>query len=233
VARILIIEDDFTIRQSIEFALRRAHFEVKSLGTGTSAPQLIAEFKPDLIILDIMLPGMTGFEIAEAVREKDSETAIIMVSALGEDSDKVAGLMLGADDYVSKPFSMDVLLARVQANLRRVRTEELYKQDEVIEVGDLVIDPKSFRVTIAGKPHALRTKEFQLLYILARNHGHLSTRVALAEQVWGYEHIESSRTIDVHIHRLRATIEESSAYRYIQTVHGVGYRFVAIKKDEE
>jgi DNA-binding response OmpR family regulator len=232
VARILIVEDDSTIRQSVEFALRRAGFEVQSLETGVGAPKLIAKFQPDLVVLDIMLPGMTGFEIAEAIREKDSETAIIMMSALSSDDDMVAGLALGADDYVGKPFSMEVLLARIQANLRRIRARELLKKDAIIQVGDLIIDPQSFRVTVAGKPVVLRTKEFQLLYTLALNHNRLSTRNALAEKVWGYKHLPSSRTIDVHIRRLRSTIEEVSEYTYIHTVHGMGYRFVPVKKDE-
>jgi len=233
VARILIIEDDFTIRQSIEFALRRAGYEVKSLNTGTGAPQIISEFAPDLIVLDLMLPGMSGFEIAEAVRQKNSDTAIIMVSALDEDEDKLAGFALGADDYVSKPFSMDELLARIQANLRRVDARELFSKDEVIRTGDLVINPKTFKVTVAGKPVNLRTKEFQLLYTLARNKEQLSSREDLAKNVWGYEYLASSRTIDVHIRRLRAIIGELSDYDYIQTVYGRGYRFVAVRKEDE
>lgn len=230
-ARILIIEDDFTIRQSIEYALRRTGYEVKSLNTGTGAPQIIGEFAPDLIVLDLMLPGMSGFEIAEAVRAKDTETAIIMVSALDENEDKLAGFSLGADDYVSKPFSMEELLARIQANLRRVDTSSFAKSDEILHVGDLVIDPRSYKVTVAGEPVTLRTKEFQLLYTLARNLEQLSTREELAQTVWGYEHLSSSRTIDVHIRRLRALIEELSDYDYIQTVYGQGYRFVPTKKE--
>jgi len=233
VARILIIEDDFIIRQSVEYALRRAGYEVKSLDTGAGAPEIINEFSPDLIVLDLMLPGMSGFDIADAVRKKDSETAIIMVSALGEDSDKLAGFALGADDYVSKPFSMDELLARIQANLRRVDTKEMFKKDEILRPGDLVIDPKTFKVTVGGAPVTLRTKEFQLLYTLALNQETLSTREDLAKTVWGYEYLASSRTIDVHIRRLRAIIEELSDYRYIQTVYGRGYRFVPIRKEDE
>jgi len=231
-ARILIIEDDSTIRQGIEYALRRAGYKIKSLETGTGAPELISEYAPDLIILDLMLPGLSGFEIAEAVRERDDETAIIMISALGEDNDKIAGFALGADDYLCKPFSTDELLARVKANLRRVRPKELLDEKEILRIGDLIIDPASFAVTVADKPIALRSKEFALLYALARNQGNLSTRETLAKQVWGHDHLPSSRTIDVHIRRLRALIEESSNYSYIQTIHGKGYRFIASGKDD-
>jgi len=233
VARILIIEDDFTIRQSIEYALRRAGYEVKSLNTGAGAPQIIGDFEPDLIVLDLMLPGMSGFEIAEAVRQKDTDTVIIMVSALDENEDKLMGFSLGADDYVSKPFSMDELLARIQANLRRVDTSELYKKDEIVRLGDLVIDPKEFKITVAGNPVNLRSKEFQLLYTLARSQDQLFTREELAKTVWGYEHLASSRTIDVHIRRLRAIIEGQSDYHYIQTVYGRGYRIVPVRKEVE
>jgi DNA-binding response OmpR family regulator len=175
---------------------------------------------------------MSGFEIAEAVRANDEETAIIMVSALGEDSDKIAGLALGADDYVSKPFSIDELLARVQANLRRVRSNKTQDLVEPITVGDLVIDPQSYRVTVAGNPVDMRSKEFELLFMLANNPEQLATRQSLAQSVWGYEHLASSRTIDVHIRRLRAKIEEQSEFLYIQTIHGQGYRFKPIRKTD-
>lgn len=229
-AKILIVEDDFAIRSSVEFALRRAGFEVKTLDSGIGASEFVASFQPDLILLDLMLPGASGFEIAQALREKDTETAIIMMTALGDDADKLAGFAVGADDYVTKPFSVDVLLARVKANLKRVRSKELLK-NLPIKVGDLVIDPRSFRITVAGKVVPLRNKEFQLLFTLAQNEGQLCTREELAENVWGYEHLASSRTIDVHIRRLRSEIEAMSAYTYIQTVHGMGYRFLPCEKE--
>lgn len=224
-ARILIVEDDFAIRQSVEFMLRRAGHDVKSLDRGTGVRDVITSFAPDLIVLDLMLPGVSGYEITEALREDDLETAIIMISALSEDVDKVAGLTMGADDYLSKPFSMDELLARVNANLRRVRPKDSLKEQALIEAGDVIIDPQSFSVVVAGIPVHLRAKEFQLLYMLAANKGQLCTRDALAEEVWGYEHLTSSRTIDVHIRRLRAVVEDPSAFTYIHTIHGMGYRF--------
>jgi len=230
-ARILIIEDDPAIRSSIEYALRRARYEVHSLATGTGAREAIEQFEPDVIILDLMLPGMSGLDIAKSIRRIDDETIIIMISALDQESDKITGLSIGADDYVSKPFSVDELLARIQANLRRVRTKNTTDEKRVLEIGDLVIDPQSRLVIVALEPITLRGKEFQLLYMLASRHGRELSRESLAQHVWGYEHMPHSRTIDVHIRRLRALIEDRSAYRYIHTIHGKGYRFCATKKE--
>lgn len=232
-SRILIVEDDPIIRQTVEYTLKRAGFEVRSAADGTKALESAAEFDPDLMLLDLMLPGMNGYEIAERVRDTDGEMAIIMVTALDTAADKVKGLDVGADDYITKPFSTDELLARVRANLRRVRARETLAQETVIDVGDLTIDPSSFRVTVSGTPARLRLKEFQLLLALAKREGRLLTRQALAEEVWGYEHLASSRTIDVHVRRLRQAIEEPSAFVYIHTVHGMGYRFEAVQKGAE
>lgn len=227
---IMIVEDDPIIRQTVEYALKRAGFEVAGTGDGAEAVDLAEKVKPDLVLLDLMLPGLDGYQIAERIRSTDKETAIIMVTALDQDRDKVRGLDAGADDYITKPFSMDVLLARVRANLRRVRTRETLTDDRVIEVGDLVIEPKSFRVHVAGHPAKLRLKEFQLLHALAKRPGQLCTRQMLADEVWGYEHLPSSRTIDVHVRRLRQAIEEPSDFLYVHTVHGIGYRFEPLPK---
>jgi DNA-binding response OmpR family regulator len=172
-----------------------------------------------------MLPGLDGYQFAEEVRRADAEVAIIMVTALDQERDKVRGLDAGADDYLTKPFSMEELLARVRANLRRVRERKVLETEETIEVGDLVIEPSQFRVTVGGKPATLRLKEFQLLVALARNKGSLMSRQVLAREVWGYEFLPSSRTIDVHIRRLRQAVEDPSTFRYVHTVHGIGYRF--------
>ena len=226
-----IVEDDPSISRLLEINLHSQGYETESF----SDPALFWEAQKDrsydLVLLDVMLPGMDGYEIAERLRQGDKETAIIMVTALDEERDKVRGLDAGADDYITKPFSMDELLARVRANLRRVRQRETLADDATIEVGDLVIEPKSFKVWVAGEPVALRLKEYQLLVTLARLAGSLCTRQTLAERVWGYEHLASSRTIDVHIRRLRQAIEEPSAYTYIHTVHGMGYRFEVIGKE--
>lgn len=227
---ILVVEDDPIIRQTVEYALKRAGFDTFSTGDGAQALALAEKTSPDLVLLDLMLPGMDGYQIAEQLRAVDRETGIIMVTALDTERDKVRGLDAGADDYLTKPFSMEELLARVRANLRRVRTRETLKDDRTIEIGDLVIEPKSFRATVAGKPTTLRLKEFQLLHAMAKREGQLCTREMLAEEVWGYEHMTSSRTIDVHVRRVRQAIEDPSAYVYIHTIHGMGYRFEPVAK---
>ncbi len=225
VSRILIVEDDPIIRQTEEYALRRAGFEVSSSADGLEGLEKALRDKPDLIVLDLMLPGIDGYRFAEEVRRTSADVAIIMVTALDTERDAVRGLDAGADDYIGKPFSMEELLARVRANLRRVRARAVVDSNEVIEVGDLVIEPAELRASVAGQPAALRLKEFQLLVALARNAGSLMSRQRLAHEVWGYDHLPSSRTIDVHIRRVRQAVEEPSAYNYIQTVHGAGYRF--------
>jgi len=232
VATILVVEDDPIIRQTVEYSLKRAGFTVHTATDGTTALESAARVRPDLVLLDLMLPGMDGYQIAELLRVDDKETAIVMVTALDTERDKVRGLDAGADDYITKPFSMEELLARVRANLRRVRTKETLADDSTIEIGDLVIEPRSFRVAVAGTQVKLRLKEFQLLVCLARRTGQLATRQILAEEVWGYEHLPSSRTIDVHIRRLRQAVEDDSEFVYIHTVHGMGYRFEAIAKSD-
>ncbi|MDP2299958.1 MAG: response regulator transcription factor [Coriobacteriia bacterium] len=224
-ARILVVEDDPIIRQTVTYALKRAGFETLASADGLEGLDLATAERPELIVLDLMLPGIDGYRFAEEVRRTNSEVAIIMVTALDGERDTVRGLDAGADDYLTKPFSMEELLARVRANLRRVRERSVLEADEIIEAGDLAIEPAQLRVSVAGSPAKVRLKEFQLLIALARNSGTLMSRQRLAREVWGYEFLPSSRTIDVHIRRLRQAVEEPSAYRYIHTVHGVGYRF--------
>lgn len=224
-AEILLVEDDPIIRQTVDYALRRAGFTTRTSGDGVEALGMAQSDPPDLILLDLMLPGIDGFEFAQRIRRTDPEVAIVMVTALSQPSDTVRGLDAGADDYITKPFSTDELLARVRANLRRVRERAVTLTDETIEIGDLVIEPSQLRVSVAGTPVKLRLKEFQLLLALAREPGRLMTRQRLAQEVWGYDHLASSRTIDVHIRRLRQAIEADSAYVYVHTVHGAGYRF--------
>lgn len=229
---ILVVEDDPIIRTTVEYALKRAGFEVLAAEDGTSGLEMALARRPDLILLDLMLPGIDGYRFAEQVRQADPDVAIIMVTALDQPRDKVRGLDAGADDYVTKPFSMDELLARIRANLRRARERRVLEISRTIEVGDLVIKPNDLVVTVDGRPAKLRLKEFQLLVALASNPGALMSRERLSREVWGYEFMSSSRTIDVHIRRLRQAIEEPSRYRYIHTVHGVGYRFEPHLKSE-
>ncbi len=232
VARVLIVEDDPIIRQTVDYALRRAGFDTLTAADGVEGLQLALEQVPDLVLLDLMLPGIDGYAFAEQLRRKDRDVAIIMVTALDQERDKVRGLDAGADDYITKPFSMEELLARVRANLRRVRERQVLAAETIIETGDLVIEPAQVRASVAGAPARLRLKEFQLLVALASHPGLLMSRQRLASEVWGYDFLPSSRTIDVHIRRLRQAIEEPSAFVYIHTVHGVGYRFEPIIKAE-
>jgi DNA-binding response OmpR family regulator len=228
---ILVVEDDPIIRSTVEYALRRAGFEAQGCADGSEAVVVAATLKPDLVLLDLMLPGLDGYQVAEKLRASGSDVPIIMVTALDQERDKVRGLDAGADDYITKPFSMEELLARVRANLRRARKQDVLTKDEVLEVGDLRIEPKSLRAFVKNEPAVLRLKEFQLLVTLASKPGALCTRQQLADEVWGYEFLPSSRTIDVHIRRLRQAVEEPSDYLYVHTVHGMGYRFEAQLKE--
>ncbi|MBN1193631.1 MAG: response regulator transcription factor [Coriobacteriia bacterium] len=224
-AKILVVEDDPIIRQTVEYALKRAGFATSSSGDGIEGLEMALNDPPDLIVLDLMLPGLDGYRFAEEVRRANGDVAIVMVTALDTERDVIRGLDAGADDYIGKPFSMEELLARVRANLRRVRARSVIDSDETLSTGDLVIEPGQLRVTVAGRPATLRLKEFQLLVALARNEGMLMSRQRLANEVWGYDHLPSSRTIDVHIRRLRQAVDEVSGFTLIHTVHGIGYRF--------
>jgi DNA-binding response OmpR family regulator len=232
-ATILIVEDDPVIRQTVEYALGRAGFETLTAEHGEVGLEMARMSRPEVVLLDLMLPGIDGFRFASELRKDDPEVAIIMVTAMSEDRDKVRGLDAGADDYLTKPFSMEELLARVRANLRRVRERRVLDSQQVIDVGDLRIDSGAFRAEVAGTLVDLRMKEFQLLKTLASNPGMAMTRQRLATEVWGYDHLPSSRTIDVHIQRVRKAVDKLSAYDYVHTVHGVGYRFEAVPKHAE
>ena len=233
-ASILVVEDDPIIRQTVEYALKRAGFTVRSVADGSlrrSRPPRSSG--PTSILLDLMLPGMDGYQIAEKLRETDKETAIIMVTALDTERDKVRGLDAGADDYLTKPFSMEELLARVRANLRRVRAKETLADDRVIEVGDLVIEPKQLPRLGRGQAGPAPPQGVPAPRRARRAPRASSrTRQILADEVWGYEHLPSSRTIDVHVRRLRQAVEDPSDYVYVHTVHGMGYRFEPVLKSE-
>lgn len=228
---ILLIEDDPTIRMTTEFSLTRAGYAVSSCADGREGLDTALSIKPDLILLDLMLPSLDGFEIAEKLRETDLETPIIMLTALDRDEDKVRGLDAGADDYITKPFSTEVLLARIRANMRRAGhgIADGYPSGS-ITIGDLEIDMSNARVKVKDEVVSLRGKEYALLVALAQRPGALCTREWLSQEVWNEEFMPTSRTIDVHVRRIRKAIETPSDYTYIQTVHGMGYRFEALGK---
>lgn len=225
-AVILIIEDDPTINEAIEYNLKREGFSVLVATSGDDGLKLAKAGEPDLVLLDLMLPGLNGFEVCRQLRERDPALPILMITALQDEGSKVKGFDSGADDYIVKPFSIAEVIAKVKAVFRR--TEALKSKDKkrALEIGDLVIDPVAYKVSISGEPAQLRPKEFQLLALFASSPGKLFTRQEIAEKVWGYSAV-AGRTIDVHVKRLRSKIESRSGYSYIKTVHGLGYRFEA------
>ena len=223
--RILLVEDDKTIQMTLEYALTRADYEVTSVSDGISALDAAHLSEPDLVLLDIMLPKLSGTEVSRQLRAEGSDVPIIMLTALDRDEDKVAGLDAGADDYMTKPFSTNELLARIRANLRRASREGSHSEG-VIEAGELSIDLGATRVTVAGTPVRLRSKEYALLVALATRHGALCSRQWLSEKVWDEAFLPTSRTIDTHVRRLRQAIERNG-WTYVQTERGMGYRFEA------
>ncbi len=226
-ARILIIEDETAIAELEKDYLELSDFEVvlESDGSGGAARALDEDF--DLIILDLMLPGMNGFDICKLIRETKN-TPIIMVSAKSEDIDKIRGLGLGADDYMTKPFSPGELVARVKAHIERYHrlTASGIPTNDVIEIRGLKIDKTARRVYVNGEEKAFTTKEFDLLTFLAENPNHVFTKEEIFREIWEMESVGDIATVTVHIKKIREKIEDSSSKpQYIETIWGVGYRF--------
>jgi len=225
-AEILIVEDDEVILNTLAYNLGRQGFGVHEATDAAEALKLARRVRPDLILLDVMLPGESGIRLCERIRQEDREVVIVMITAKDAEEDKVRGLEAGADDYVTKPFGMKELVARINANLKRSATSP-GTRGKIIEAGDLRLDTKNFVAWVKGEALGLRLKEFELLASLASNPGELKSREELAKEVWGHAGVGSSRTIDVHIRRVRAALEEKSDYEYVYTVRGLGYRFEA------
>jgi len=221
-AEILVVEDDEVIMGTLAYNLSRNGFGVIGATSGADALRLARKSRPDLILLDIMLPGESGIEVCERIRERDQSVMIVMITAKDAEEDKVRGFEAGADDYVTKPFGMKELIARINANLKRSETGS---RGKIIEAGDLQLDTKNFTALARGESLELRRKEFELLAALAATPGELRSREELAKEVWGHAGVGSSRTIDVHIRRIRAALEERSSYEYVHTARGLGYRF--------
>jgi DNA-binding response OmpR family regulator len=218
---ILIADDEKNIVQLARMYLLAEGFTVESAGNGREALDKVRQVRPDLVVLDLMMPELDGWEVTRRLR-KDSDVPIIMLTARGEDVDKIVGLELGADDYLTKPFNARELVARIKAVLRRYAAGK--STQKVLQVGDLRIDPERHEVTIGDKPVELRPKEFELLTTLARNPGVVFDRERLLKLAWGYDYFGDSRTVDVHVTWLREKLRESTAR--IQTVWGVGYKLV-------
>jgi DNA-binding response OmpR family regulator len=225
--RILVVEDEDAIAAFEVTTLEREGFDVARVRTGEEALSRIEESSPDLVLLDLMLPGdVDGLRVCRVIRQSETYIPVIMVTAKDEDVDKVVGLELGADDYITKPFSGRVLLARVRAVLRLVRNRSQTRRREVLEIGPLEIDLAGREVNMDGEPISLTPTEFDLLAVLARNRDRVLGRETLLQQVWGYDYLGNSRTVDVHVQRLRRKLEPApSDPRYVLTVHGIGYKF--------
>lgn len=221
-SRILVVDDEPTLVATVKFNLEKEGYEVVAASDGEQALSSVRASMPDLVILDLMLGNMHGFEVCRAIR-KESDVPIVILTARTEEFDKVVGLELGADDYVTKPFSMKELLARVRARLRR---REEAPGEQVLTAGPIVVDLLRREATRQGESLSLKPKEFDLLVCLMRNKGRLLTRGQLLESVWHYDGFDTTRTVDVHIGRLREKIEERpSSPAWIITVRGSGYRF--------
>ncbi|WDC85458.1 response regulator transcription factor [Caloramator sp. mosi_1] len=219
-SKILVVDDDINICELIEVYLMKEGYKVYKANDGESALKIFKEKQVDLILLDIMMPKMDGYSVLKEIR-RESQIPVIMLTAKGETFDKVLGLELGADDYMVKPFEPKELVARIRAVLRRYKP---LSQKRVIEYTDLVIDPDSYIVMYKGNKIEMPPKEFDLLYFLASNPNKVYTRDQLLYEVWGYDYPGDSRTVDVHVKRVREKLMENEEWQ-IKTVWGVGYKF--------
>jgi len=224
--RVLVVEDEKTIVDILRFNLEKEGYEVTAAYDGEAGLDLAIHDNPDIVLLDVMLPKKDGFSICRLVRESGSTVPIIMLTAREEEADKVTGLELGADDYITKPFSMRELLARVRANIRRSAMEEPKAPEELISIGPLQIDCRNFDVRRDGVSVSLTTREFDLLKFLAAAPGEVFSREELMEKVWNYDYVGDVRTVDVAVRRLREKLERDPAEpEYILTKRGKGYLF--------
>ena len=224
--KVLIVDDEEHIVELLQFNLVNAGYKVITANNGLDALKKVKENKPDLLLLDLMLPGMDGLDVCKEIkRDKEtSKTSIIMLTAKSEELDKILGLELGADDYITKPFSIRELLARVKAVLRRSSSDEI--SEEIYEIGRLKVYFERHEVLINNEKVELTLKEFELLEILIKNKGKILRRETLLDKVWGYEYIGETRTVDVHIRYLRKKVEDDDKNpKFIETIRGVGYRF--------
>ncbi len=221
---IILVDDEASIVQLAKLYLEREGYRVQSVDDGMKALDAARSLHPDLMVLDIMLPGLDGLEVCRRLRAEKDSLAILMLTARDEDIDKILGLELGADDYMTKPFNPRELVARVKAILRRGERMAAEGETGAIRLGDLVIDPARREVTCRGQALELRTQEFEVLLVLAKNHSLVLSREQLLNQAWGFDFYGQTRTVDVHIAQLRRKLGESGVR--IETVTGVGYKLV-------
>lgn len=221
---ILVVDDEVNIRELARMYLEQEGFQIVTAVNGQQALEQVRQDPPSLVVLDLMLPEVDGWEVCRQIR-KSSNLPIIMLTARDDDVDKIVGLELGADDYLTKPFNPRELVARVRAVLRRTSPDESQPADKVRQLGDVQVDPGRHEVTVAGQRVNLRTKEFDLLVTLIDHPNMVLTREKLLDLVWGYEYFGATRTVDVHISQLREKLKDSSLQ--IETVWGKGYKLVA------
>ena len=223
---VLVVEDEESFVEALVVGLKREGFLVKVARDGVEALAVFEAVRPDLVLLDVMLPRLSGIDVCREIRTR-SRVPIIMVTAKGAEIDTVVGLEVGADDYVTKPYRLRELVARMRAVLRRApRDEENPASGEAIEVGDVMLDPERHEVVVRGEQVALPLKEFELLELLLANAGRVLTREVLIDRVWGPHYVGDTKTLDVHVKRLRSKIEpDPSQPRRITTIRGLGYKF--------
>jgi two-component system response regulator RegX3 len=224
--RILLVEDEESLAESVRYSLEREGFRVIVAADGRRAIERFRAEHPSLVILDLMLPEMSGIDVCRMIRQ-ESNVPIVVVTAKDSEADKVTGLELGADDYVTKPFSMRELVSRVRAHLRRASMGAAHPVEEVLEGGRVEMDVGRHEVRVRGEPTAFPPKEFELLEAFLRRKGRLLTREFLIEEVWGHDYFGDTKTLDVHVKRLRQKIEvDPHEPEYLLTVRGLGYKFV-------
>lgn len=219
--KILIVDDEVSIQELIRFNLEQAGFETEVAGDGIAAVEMFESYRPDLIVLDLMLPGKDGYDVCKEIR-RTSNVPIIMLTAKETELERVLGLELGADDYITKPFSPLELVARIKAVLRRASTQETHDENEY-RVGNIFLEVDTREVKVQGDNVDLTRKEFDLLHIFMQEVGKVLTREVLLQKVWGYEYEGETRTVDVHIRHLRRKLGPEGEAR-IETIHGVGYK---------
>jgi two-component system, OmpR family, response regulator RegX3 len=225
-ARILVVEDEESLADSVKYNLEREGYAVSVATDGRRAIERFRLDRPNLIVLDLMLPELSGLDVCRMIRQ-ESDVPIIMVTAKDSEADKVTGLELGADDYVTKPFSVRELVSRVRAHLRRARMSSAEPTDEVLQGADVRVDVASHEVRVRGEVVSFPPKEFELLETFLRRKGRLLTREFLIEEVWGHDYFGDTKTLDVHVKRLRRKIEDDPhAPTHLLTVRGLGYKFV-------
>lgn len=223
-SRVLVVEDDPAILRGLADNLRFDAHEVLTAGDGESGYRAAREQRPDVIVLDLMLPRMSGYEVCRKLRADGVQTPIVMLTARGEEADRVLGLDLGADDYITKPFSVRELLARIRAILRRA--QPLRRLPDELRFDDVAVDFRRYEATKSGRPLELTPKEFGVLRLLVARTGEVVTRDELLNEVWGQDASPTTRTVDTHVASLRAKLGDDASGPRLQTVHGVGYKWV-------